>query len=83
MRRFYFNLEGDANFTDPGGLLFYSELEAFSVARKLAKELADSRPSLRRNTTVVVTDGKISERYSIGASNEKTDNTNTPFCRAS
>ena len=83
MKRFYFNLEGNANLTDPGGLVFYNEIEAFFVAQKLARELADSRPDLRGNTAVVVTDGEISQRYSIGISNVAQPKSDTALRRAS
>jgi hypothetical protein len=56
---------------------------AISVAQKLARELADSRPDLRGNTSIVVTDGKISQRYSIGISNEGQPKSDTALRRAS
>jgi hypothetical protein len=33
MKRFFFDLEGESNVSDPGGLLFYSELDAFRAAK--------------------------------------------------
>jgi hypothetical protein len=54
MKRFFFDLEGESNVSDPGGLLFYSELDAFRAAQRLAAELADSRPDLRGKASVVV-----------------------------
>lgn len=55
MKRFFFDLEGKQNISDPGGLLLHSELEALRAAQRLAAELANSRPDLRGNTAVVVT----------------------------
>ena len=70
MKRFYFNLEGKANVSDPKGLLLDNELSAFNFAQTLATELTNLRPTLRGNTTVVVTDGNKSQRFPIGMSNE-------------
>ncbi|QQN62256.1 hypothetical protein JIR23_22000 [Bradyrhizobium diazoefficiens] len=55
MKRFFFGLEGKQNISDPGGLLLHSELQALRAAQRLAAELANYRPDLRGNTSVVVT----------------------------
>lgn len=55
MKRFFFDLEGKQSISDPGGLLLHSELQALRAAQRLAAELANSRPDLRGNTSVVVT----------------------------
>jgi hypothetical protein len=38
MKRFFFDLEGKQNISDPGGLLFHSELYALRGAQRLAAE---------------------------------------------
>jgi hypothetical protein len=54
VKRFFFDLEGKQNIYDLGGLVFHSELHALRAAQRLAAELANSRPDLRGNTSVVV-----------------------------
>jgi len=65
MKRFFFDLEGKQNISDPGGLLFHSELQAFRAALRLAAELANSRPDLRGNTSLVVTAKDRREKYHV------------------
>jgi hypothetical protein len=65
MKRFFFDLEGERNVSDPGGLLFDSELAAFRAAQRLAVELAGSRPNLRGTTSVVVTSKDPREYYHV------------------
>lgn len=54
MKRF-FDLEGERNVSDSGGLIFPDELDALRAALRLAKELADSRPDLKGKASIVVT----------------------------
>ncbi len=56
MRHFYLNLEGAARVADKNGFHYASPFEAFKAAQRLARDLADARPELRRNTCVVVTE---------------------------
>jgi Domain of unknown function (DUF6894) len=65
MKRFYFDLQGKQNVSDPGGLLFDCELQAIQAAERLAAELASSRPDLRGNTSLVVRAKDDSERHHI------------------
>jgi hypothetical protein len=66
MARFFFDLEGKHNASDPTGLPFDSELEAFRAAQRLAAELWRTRPQLRGNTWVVVMSRKRdSEAYYV------------------
>lgn len=55
MPRFFFALQGGHNVEDEHGLEFEDDLGAFRAARKLACEIADVRPHLSGNTSVVVT----------------------------
>jgi hypothetical protein len=54
MARFFFDLEGKHNISDPAGLPFENELDAFRAAQKLAADIGDIRPNLCGNTCVVV-----------------------------
>jgi hypothetical protein len=54
MARFFFDLQGRQNASDPTGLPFETELDAFRAAQRLAAELWSARPNLRGNTWVVV-----------------------------
>jgi hypothetical protein len=65
MKRFYFDLQGKQNVSDPGGLLFDCELQAVHAAERLAAELGSSRPDLRGNTSLVVRAKDDSERHHI------------------
>ena len=62
MGRFFFDLQGRQDATDPTGLAFETELDAFRAAQRLAAEL---RPNLRGNTWVVVTRKKDGEAYYV------------------
>ncbi len=54
MGRFFFDLQGKHNASDPTGLPFDTELDAFRAAQRLAAELWSTRPHLRGNTWVAV-----------------------------
>ncbi len=54
MRRFFFDLQGTQNASDPTGSAFETELDAFRAAQRLAAELSSTRPDLRGSTWVVV-----------------------------
>ena len=54
MRRFYFDLAGDQRVADLAGARFDAPLTAFASARRLADELAFTRPELCGNTSVIV-----------------------------
>ena len=58
MGRFFFDLEGKHSASDPTGLPFESELDAFRAAQMLAVEIGSIRPNLRGNTWVAVTSRK-------------------------
>lgn len=66
MGRYYFGLEGAQNTNDLGGLAFESDQEAFRAAKRLARELAATRPHLRGNTCVVLTRKGAEDVYWIG-----------------
>ena len=53
MGRFFFDLQGRHNASDPTGLVFETELGAFRAAQRLAAELSSARPNLRGSTCVV------------------------------
>lgn len=63
MARFFFGLCGTENVSDPGGLVFEHEIDAFRAAQRLAEELASSRPHLRENTWVVVSRNDSASAY--------------------
>jgi hypothetical protein len=63
MGRFFFDLQGKHNASDPSGLPFDNELDAFRAAQRLAAEIANTRPSLRGNTWVAV----LSRKRNSGA----------------
>ncbi|MGY4627077.1 DUF6894 family protein [Bradyrhizobium sp. USDA 4486] len=65
MLRFYFSLAGQQNVEDPFGLAFENELQAFRAAERFAKDLANTQPSLRGTTSVVVTRKDRDEMYLI------------------
>ena len=65
MRRFFFDLQGRQYTPDQQGLPFKSELDAFQAAKKLASELAQTRPELRGNTCVVVRRYSLDDGYFI------------------
>jgi len=65
MGRFFFDLQGRQDATDPTGLAFETELDAFRAAQRLAAELSDTRPNLRGNTWVVVTRKKDGDAYYV------------------
>jgi hypothetical protein len=66
MGRFFFDLQGQHNASDPTGLPFDSELDAFHAAQRLATEIWDTRPNLRGNTWVAVfTRNRDSEAYYV------------------
>ncbi|WP_409364897.1 DUF6894 family protein [Bradyrhizobium sp. JYMT SZCCT0428] len=54
MGRFFFDLQGQHSASDPSGLPFDNELDAFRAAQRFAAEIASTRPSLRGNTWVAV-----------------------------
>ena len=54
MRRFYFDLAGDERVADSTGARFDAPLTTFASARRLADELAFTRPELCGNTSVIV-----------------------------
>jgi hypothetical protein len=54
MGRFFFDLQGKHSATDPTGLPFESELDAFRAAERLAVEIGSARPQLCGNTWVAV-----------------------------
>jgi hypothetical protein len=58
MARFFFDLQGKHIASDPTGLPFDSELDAFRSAQMLAAELWSTRPDLRGNTWVAVVSRK-------------------------
>jgi hypothetical protein len=58
MGRFFFDLQGKHSASDPTGLPFDSELDAFRSAQTLAAELGSARPSLRGNTWIAVVSRK-------------------------
>ena len=66
MGRFFFDLQGKHSVTDPTGLPFESELDAFRAAQRLAEEIGTTRPSLCGNTWVAVISRKRdSEAYYV------------------
>jgi hypothetical protein len=66
MARFFFDLEGKHNASDPTGLPFDTELDAFRAAQRLAAELWSTRLHLRGNTWVAVMPRKRdSEAYYV------------------
>ena len=65
LRRFFFDLEGSQYTPDKLGLPFKSELDAFQAGRKLAGELAQTRPELRGNTCVVIRRSTLDDGYFI------------------
>ncbi len=65
MRRFFFNLQGAQNTSDPAGLLYAGDLEAFRAAQRLARDLSTARPQLRGNTCVVIAKKEIDDLYFI------------------
>jgi hypothetical protein len=56
VRRFYFRLEGTEQVVDRNGSLFADPVEAFKAAQKLARDVAEVRPDLRENTSIIVTE---------------------------
>lgn len=54
MKRFFLDLEGASNLSDPRWQLFNSEREAVLVAERLAQDLAESRPDLKRKPSITV-----------------------------
>jgi hypothetical protein len=65
MGRFFFDLQGSQDATDPTGLAFETELDAFRAAQRLAAELSNTSPNLRGNTWVVVTRKKDGDAYYV------------------
>jgi hypothetical protein len=65
MGRFFFDLQGSQDATDPTGFAFETELDAFRAAQRLAVELSITRPNLRGNAWVVVTRKKDGEAYYV------------------
>jgi hypothetical protein len=66
MGRFFFDLQGKCSISDPTGLPFDSELDAFRAAQRLAAEIWNTRPHLRGNTWVaVVTRKRDREAYYV------------------
>ena len=56
MRRFYFQLEGADQVVDKKGRLYGNPIEAFRAAQRLARDVAEARPCLRKKTCVIVTE---------------------------
>jgi hypothetical protein len=54
--RFYFELDGAERVADTRGRQFGNLVEAFRAANRLAREIAEVRPHLRGNTSVVMTE---------------------------
>jgi hypothetical protein len=65
MKRFFFNLRGTQNTTDPVGLLYDSDLNAFRAAQTLAHDLSQVRPRLHGNTCVVIQRKDADDLYVI------------------
>ena len=65
MKRFFFNLQGTQNTTDPVGLLYDSDKDAFRAAQRLARDLSQLRPHLHGNTCVVITREDADDLYSV------------------
>jgi hypothetical protein len=65
MKRFYFGLQGDQNIDDSSGMLYPSDLHAFRVGTRLARDLAEVRPQLQGNTCVVIAANGIDYRYCV------------------
>jgi len=65
MARFFFDLQGAQNASDPTGLPFETDLDAFRAAQRLAAELWSTRPSLRGSTWVVVTRKRDGDAYYV------------------
>jgi hypothetical protein len=65
MDRFFFDLEGEHGASDPTGLPFENELDAFRAAQKLAAEIGDIRPNLCGNTWIAVMSRKRGEAYYV------------------
>ena len=66
MRRFYFGLDGGSQVHDHHGCQYADPYEAFRAARRLARELAETRPELRGNTCIIVTErGRPLDVYCI------------------
>jgi hypothetical protein len=66
MKRFFFNLQGAQNTSDPVGLLYSTDLEAFRAAQNLASELFKTRPHLHGNTWVVIARKEADDLYFVG-----------------
>ena len=65
VRRFYFNLEGHARAIDTYGRVFPDAPEAFKAAQNLAQEIANVRPVLCGNTSVVMTERNCPDVYCV------------------
>ena len=65
MGRFFFDLQGAQNASDPTGSAFETELDAFRAAQRLAAELSSTRPDLRGSTWVVVTRKSDGDAYYV------------------
>jgi hypothetical protein len=65
MARFFLDLQGAQNASDPTGLPFETDLDAFRAGQRLAAELWNTRPSLRGNTWVVVTRKRDGDAYYV------------------
>ena len=65
MGRFFFDLQGTQNVSDPTGLAFESELDAFRAAQRLAAELSSTRPNLRGSTCVVMIREGVGDAYYV------------------
>jgi hypothetical protein len=65
MQRFFFDLQGTQNASDPTGLAFETELDAFRAAQRLAAELSSTRPNLRGSTFVVVIRKGVGDAYYV------------------
>ena len=63
MGRFFFDLQGRHNASDPTGLVFETELGAFRAAQRLAAELSNARVNLCGSTCVEVTQRGIGDTW--------------------
>jgi len=63
--RFFFDLAGGQKVTDEYGLPFKDQTTALRVARKMARDLAQTRPELRGNTWIVVRSAATDELWRV------------------
>ena len=69
VRRFYFRLDGAEQVADTHGGQYRTSIEAFKAAQRLAREIAEVRPGLRGNTSIIVTEsGRPDDLYCVAIS---------------